>query len=130
MDVSKIKKILVVNPFGIGDVVFSFALVEALKELPSSPRVDFLCNERTEELVGLNPAIQERFVFNRDHLKHLFSTDKRLFFKELKSLLTRLRQERYDVLFDLSMGKEYAFFLMCLGIRKRIGFDYKGRGLF
>lgn len=125
-----IKKILIVNPFGIGDVIFSFWMAEAIRRSSPGCIVDYVCNERTADLVALNPTIRKRFVFNRDRLRSLLKTDKLLFFREIWALLADIRKERYDVVFDLSMGREYAFFLMCSGVKTRIGFDYKGRGFF
>ncbi len=121
-------KALVLNPFGIGDVIFSFPLVEGLRFYKAE--VDFLCNERTEELVRMNPSVRRHFVFNRDRFRELWRTDRKRCLKEAAELFGAVRAERYDVAFDLSMGKEYAFFLMLAGVRRRIGFHYRGRGLF
>ena len=41
-----------------------------------------------------------------------------------------IRGEGYDTLVDLSLGREFSFFAMLLGIRRRVGFHFKGRGLF
>ncbi len=121
-------KALVLNPFGIGDVIFSFPLVEGLCFYKSE--VDYLCNERTEELVAMNPSVRRHFVFNRGRFRELWRTDKMQCVRELFDLVKAIRSERYDVAFDLSMGKEYAFFLMLAGVKRRIGFDYRGRGFF
>ncbi len=48
----------------------------------------------------------------------------------MKDLLLEVRKERFDTLIDLSLGREYSFFSMLIGIPKRIGFDFKGRGIF
>ena len=50
--------------------------------------------------------------------------------KKLKNILGEIRREKFDAVFDLSLGREYGFFLMLAGIRERIGFDFKGRGIF
>lgn len=123
-------KILIVNPFGIGDVIFSFAVAEAVKAFDPSIEVDYVCNERTDELVAMNPSVRKRFVFNRGRFRRLLKEGRRAFVSEAWALFEGVRSERYSAAFDLSLGKEYAFFLKLAGIRRRIGFDYKGRGFF
>jgi ADP-heptose:LPS heptosyltransferase len=123
------RKILIINPFGIGDVIFSFFLAQALKTNPDL-EIHYLCNERTQELVSLNPAVKKVHIFHRDHFRVLFKRNFLHGLKELASLLKQINTECYEACFDLSMGKEYAFFMMCMGIKKRMGFNYKGRGLF
>ena len=121
-------KVLVIHPFGIGDVIFSFPLIEAIRS--RGCEVDFLCNERTEEIIARHPSVRRHHVFNRDHLRSLAKNHLIQFLKELIRLLSAIRRERYDLCFDLSMGREYSFFMMCLGVSKRIGLDYRGRGRF
>jgi 3-deoxy-D-manno-octulosonic-acid transferase len=119
-----------VNPFGIGDVLFSMTVVEALKESDPGARVGFLCNERTEAIVRMNPQVSDVFVFSRDRFRALWKEGLAPFFRELRALLGAVRKGRYDTMIDLSLGREYNFLGMCLGIRERVGLDYKGRGFF
>lgn len=125
-----LKRILVVNPFGIGDVLFSMTLVEAVKLFAPDTQIGFLCNERTEALVRMNPLIGEVFVFNRDHYRDLWKRGWTPFFRELGHFLGLIRKSHFDAMIDLSLGREYNFIGMCLGIRERIGLDHKGRGIF
>ena len=48
-DARKINRILVVNPFGIGDALFSMVLVEAVRKNFPDAVIGFVCNERTQE---------------------------------------------------------------------------------
>ena len=124
------KRILVINPFGIGDVIFSMTAVEALRRAHPGAMIGFLCNERTEGLVRMNASVEQVFVFNRDLFRELARKSPFLFLGKLKSLLGEIKKARFDTLFDLSLGREYSFFAMLIGIKKRVGFDYKGRGIF
>jgi len=125
-----LKRILVINPFGIGDVIFSMVLVEALRRLFPDAFIGFLCNERTEALVRMNTSINRTFVFNRDLLRGLLKKSVILYTRELKAFWGHLREFKFDTVFDLSLGREFGFFSMMIGIKKRIGFNYKGRGFF
>ncbi len=125
-----IKRILVVNPFGIGDAIFSMTLVEAIRAVSPHAVIGFLCNERTQGLVRLNSSIDQTFVFNRDLFRALWKESPVLFVRRLSALLKVIRDARFDTLLDLSLDREYSFFAMCAGIKRRVGFDYKGRGIF
>ncbi|MBI4432046.1 MAG: glycosyltransferase family 9 protein [Candidatus Omnitrophica bacterium] len=124
------KRILVVNPFGIGDALFSMQAVEALRQEIPDVFIGFLCNERTADLVRLNTSIDRTFVFNRDQFRGLWRKSPLVFLKELRAFLDLIRRERFDTLLDFSLGRQYSFFAMLIGIPRRIGFDYKGRGTF
>lgn len=121
-------KILIVHPFGIGDVIFSFPLIEVLKK--HNHTIDFVCNERTAQLIRMNPSVTSAHIFNRDAFRAHF---KQSFIKGVQSLidfLKPIRQQKYDALIDLSLGREYGFWAMMVGIPKRMGLNYKKRGLF
>ena len=126
----KSQRILVVNPFGIGDVIFTLTLVEGVRKAFPDAFIGFLCNERTVEVVRLDRSVQAAYVFNRDEFRASLKEGLFSFFKKLGSLTSAIRKERYDTLLDLSLGREFSFIAMCLGIRHRIGFNFKGRGLF
>ncbi|MBI3315989.1 MAG: glycosyltransferase family 9 protein [Candidatus Omnitrophica bacterium] len=124
------KKFLIINPFGLGDVLFSMTLVEVLRRGFPGCRIGFLCNERTEGLVRLNPSIDTTFVFHRDLLRRLWKWHWLMTYRKLKGLVTAIREERFDTAFDLSLGREYSFLAWWAGVRERIGFDFKRRGFF
>ncbi len=124
------KRFLVINPFGIGDAIFSMTLVEALRRSHADAFIGFVCNERTVDLVRLNTSIDQTFVFNRDLFRRLWKKSPFLFYKKLRAFLKMLRENHFDTVYDLSLGREYSFFCWWIGIKKRIGLDYKNRGLF
>ena len=124
------KRILVINPFGLGDVIFTMTLVEALRKAKPDAMIGFLCNERTVDLVRLNTSIDHTFIFNRDRLRRLWKKHPLFFVKKIQSLLKLIREFQFDMVFDLSLGREYSFFCWWIGIKKRMGLDYKSRGIF
>ena len=124
------KKVLVVNPFGIGDTIFSFYVVEALKQALPGARVDFLCNERTLELARMNPALTRLHEFNRDALRATRKKSVTAFIRKYREMIAQIRAEKYDAMLDYSLGREFGFLGWLAGIPQRIGFNYKNRGLF
>lgn len=124
------KRILVINPFGIGDVIFSMQATRALRETYPDAFIGFLCNERTAELIRMNQDINETFTFNRDLFRNLLKTKPLVFLIHLRSFLVMLKNRNFDTSVDFSLGREYGFFSLLLGIKTRIGLDYKSRGFF
>ena len=124
------KRILVLNPFGIGDVIFTMSLVECLRRAHPDGWIAFLCNERTEALVRMNQSIDQTIVFNRDVFRSRARKSLFGFVKEVQAFLGLVRSLQVDTLVDLSLGRQYSFFSMLIGIRRRIGFNFKRRGIF
>jgi len=124
------KKILIINPFGIGDVLFSTPLVSFVKGKYPGCYIGYICNIRTREILETNPEIDEVFVFERDEYRSLWKKSKIETLKKLSRFWKEIKKRKFDLLLDLSLGKEYAFFCWSIGIKERRGFDYRGRGRF
>ena len=121
-------KILIVNPFGIGDVLFTTPVIKSLAK--SGHSVYFWSNERAAEILKYNPAIKGILPLSRGDLKNIFNSSGKKGVKAFLSMIGWLRKERFDMAMDFSMDYRYSFLLWFLGVKKRIGFDYKGRGRF
>jgi len=130
MDIKRSKNILIANPFGIGDVLFSTPLIRAFKERNPDAFIGYLCNRRAEPLLSANPDINEVFVYEKDDMKKLWGESKLSCVKEFLKLLLRIKKRKFDVLIDLSLAHQYSLMSSIVGIRTRIGFNYKNRGRF
>ena len=123
-----IRRVLIVQPYGIGDLLFLTPVLRALRLLPSVEKVDLLLGSRTEAVLKANPHVDQCYSIDKDlfHRRGFFEN-----FQELARLGRVFRKEKYDLLLDYSMRGEYAFFsVFFLGIPLRAGFDYKRRGFF
>jgi heptosyltransferase I len=125
-----LKKILIINPFGIGDVLFTTPVVRAIKENDPRAVIGYWCNERVREVLKDNPYLSEIFALSRGDLKKIFQVSKTAGIKKFFGLLRGIRKGRFDTLVDFSLDHRYSLIGKLLGIRKRVGFDYKGRGRF
>lgn len=126
----KIKKILIINPFGIGDVLFTTPLIRNIKENFKNVSIGYLANARTKCILENHPDINRVFVYEKDYFLDLWKKSKLQCIKSFLRLLGEIRHEKYDTLIDLSLGRQYSFFMMLIGIRRRWGFSYKNRGNF
>ncbi len=123
-----LRRVLIVHPYGIGDLLFVTPVLRALRLIPSVEKVDMLLGSRTDVVVRANPHVDEIFSIDKD-LFHRQTPLRNL--REMYRLGTTLRKNRYDLMIDYSLRREYAFWARTyLGIRRSAGFDYKGRGCF
>ena len=123
-----IRRVLVAQPYGIGDLLFVTPVLRALRLKPSIEKVDLLLGSRTESVVRSNPHVDEIFSIDKDRFR---DQGKWRTFREVLALGKKLRGNHYDLLLDYSLRAEHAFFAQFfLGIPRRAGFDYKRRGFF
>lgn len=124
------QRIIVINPFGIGDVLFTTPLVRAIKRAFPQSRIGYLCNRRTETILENNPHIEELFVYEKDEFTSLWKSSKADGLRYITRLLGRLKAWRFDLAIDLSLGERYGLIMKGMGVRRRVGFNYRSRGRF
>jgi lipopolysaccharide heptosyltransferase II len=123
-------KLLIINPFGIGDVLFSFPLVEALKDSFPDSFIGYVCNRRASEIIKTNPSLNKVFIYEKDDYRAMWQQSKIRCVKEIVDFLKSIKDERFDIAIDLSLGYQYSLLLMLIGIKRRCGFNYRDRGIF
>jgi len=121
------KKILIINIFGIGDVLFTTPLVRNIKDNFPDAIIGYVANRRTESIVRNNPNINKVYVYERDDFNNAYKASKFGFIKKLRIFLDEIKKEKFDVVIDLSMNSQVSFLTSLIGIKKRIGFNYKNR---
>ncbi|MFA5038994.1 MAG: glycosyltransferase family 9 protein [Candidatus Omnitrophota bacterium] len=122
------RNVLIVLPYGIGDTLFAFPLLKALKKQAGTLRLDALVGSRTEQIVGLSPYVDDIFVIDKDKWKTM---PKWKVLGEKLGLLRRFKLAGYDLMVDFSMQPEYAFWAkFWTRTPLRAGFNYKKRNPF
>lgn len=123
-------RILIANPFGIGDVLFSTPLVACVRAALPRAYLAYLCNARTQELLAGSPHLDRVFVFEKDEYRNLWQRSRVAAIKRFVGFAQSIRRERFDLVLDLSLGDRYSLVLKLLGVSRRVGFDFRGRGRF
>lgn len=122
------KNYLILNTYGIGDVMFSTPLLESIKAYQPDARIVYLCNRRTQEILDDHPQVDRVLVYEKDE----FVKEKQRSFsgwlKKWKILLDQIREEGCDTAIDLSLSSKIGLIPVLAGIKKRVGLNYKNRG--
>jgi len=124
------QRILIINIFGIGDVLFTTPMIRNLHENFPDAFIGYVCNKRALKVLETNPHLNKLHVYEKDDFRTLSRESRLKALKEFKRFLARIKQQHYDMVFDLSLNKYSSFFLWLLGIKQRVGFNYKNRSPF
>jgi ADP-heptose:LPS heptosyltransferase len=81
-------KFLIINPFGIGDVLFTTPVIRAIKDRHPDSFIGYWSNERVGELLIGNPKIDRVFALSRGDIKRVYKNSP---LKRLTALLKLIR---------------------------------------
>ena len=125
-----VNRILIINPFGIGDVLFTTPLIRHLRKQFPGAYIGFICNSRVAPFLSGNKNLNEIFVFDKGDFRLLWRSSKTDCVRQFLKFLKIIKSKKFDIAIDLSLGHQYAFFLKILGVPVRIGYNFKSRGRF
>jgi heptosyltransferase-2 len=123
-------RILIINPFGIGDVLFTTPVITAIRDNYPNSFIGYWCNERVEAVLKNNPYLNITFALSRGDLKKIYYKS---FFKGIVyslELYSKIKKEKFDIALDYSLDHRYGLVSKLAGIKKRVGYNYKRRGRF
>lgn len=123
-------KILITNPFGIGDVIFTTPVMNNIKQDLPHAQIAYLCNARVAPMLEADPRLYKVFVYEKDEFRSLWKQSKISCIKKILRLYSDIKKERFDYVLDFSLAGEFAFLFWLCGIKNRIGYNYKNRGRF
>ena len=110
--------------------MFTTPVIKAIKDSKPDSIISFWCNERVEPILKNNPNINKVFALSRGDLKRIYQESSLEGVRRFFSLLRQIKREKFNVAIDFSLDYRYSLIAKLLGIKKRIGFNYKKRGIF
>ena len=121
------KSFLVVEPWGIGDVVLSTALLRGLRANFPSARIALLAKSHATDLLTNSGLVDEviAFDFPWTAFSGKFSPG-RYVPKEFQGLIRELRLRDFDVSLDARRDIRSNLITYFAGARQRIGYDFGG----
>jgi len=125
-----LKKTLIINPFGIGDILFTTPLIREIKRQYPDSFLGYWCNERVKDILTANPHIGKVFGLSRGDIKRISRRSRLEGIGCFFGLLSALKKEKFEIALDFSLDHRYGLMAKLAGIKRRIGFNYKNRGRF
>jgi heptosyltransferase-3 len=113
------KKILVMKFRNIGDVLLTTPLIKNLKLNFPNAIIDVAVNKGCEEMVTLNPNINEVIIYDRAKIKN-YSPIKRII-EEIKFAFS-IRNKSYDMLINTTEGDRGAQLSLLSGAKIKVGY--------
>ncbi len=122
-----VARILVIEPWLIGDVVLATPLLLALRERYPDAHISLLAKPHAEALLRNSGLVDEVVVFD---LPWTANTGKyrpsRYSRRALAALVTRLREARFDLTIDCRMDIRSNVITFATGAPKRVGYAFGG----
>ncbi len=115
IDPKGIKKLLIIRPRFIGDVLLSTPLVRALKAGLPGTKISYLAEKASLEVLKNNPYLDELITLERGNL-----ADNLLMIKNI-------RKRRFDAVIDTFGNPRSALLTLLSGAKVRIGWEHRGR---
>jgi lipopolysaccharide heptosyltransferase I len=122
------KRILLIKPSAMGDVIHTLPVVAKLRERYATARIDWMLTPQNADLVGGHPAISNIVLFERQAYGRPWQDWSSPI--DLLRMLIRLRQTQYDLVIDLHGQFRSACFALATGAPTRLGFDRPRRRVF
>ncbi|MGB9665300.1 MAG: glycosyltransferase family 9 protein, partial [Ignavibacteria bacterium] len=116
MTISKdtIKKILIIKPRGIGDLILStIVLKNLISEIPNC-EIHYLTENFAAPVIKYNPYISKIYEFRNSLIGNL-------------KLINQLRKENFDIIFDFYSNPRTAQFTFLTKAKLKVGYDKRGR---
>jgi heptosyltransferase I len=115
------RRILLVKPSALGDVVHTIPLLAKLRLRFPRAQIDWFITPENAELVRRHPALSGVVLFDRKKLAGIGRNWSAT--RELVRLLARLRRTRYELVIDVHGQMRSALVTLATGAPVRIGFD-------
>lgn len=109
-----VKKILIIKPRGIGDLILSTIVLKNLNVNFPDSEIHYLTEKFAAPVLINNPYISRIFLFGKT-------------LQENFKLILKLRQENYDLIFDFYSNPRTAQFTFLIKGKYKIGYNKRGR---
>ncbi len=142
VDLSQVRKVLIIRARAIGDVILTTPFIRAIKKALPQAEIDYLVEPFAEPVLRGNPYISNIILFKRYSHKRELPAVRFMRKNELKNdgffvkiletgrFYSYLMGRKYDVVFDLWGNLRTALLSFLTGAKYRAGFNFRGRKYF
>lgn len=121
-----LKKILIIKPSSLGDIIHSLPVLHSLKRCLPEARIHWVVAKNFAELLNGHPMIDRLWIIEKDRWKRPYKISSTI--KEFVDLGRRLREERFDLVIDLQGLLRSGLIAFLTGSPLRIGFKEAREG--
>jgi ADP-heptose:LPS heptosyltransferase len=116
-----VKNFLIIKLGDVNEVLLSTPLVKILKEEYPDCHITYVVGDEAQQVVQGNPYLDQVIVFEESRFEHI-REEKNIFKakKALNPVKNRLKDRKYDVVFDLENKKRTHYLAFRASARKRI----------
>jgi ADP-heptose:LPS heptosyltransferase len=123
----RIERILVLEPWLLGDVVIATAALRALRDLFPSAELTLLGKHHAAELLGGSGLVDDVIICDLPWTAKTAKYDPRRYDRNtLSALIRRLRDSKFDVTVDARMDLRSNLLTRATGAPIRVGYDFGG----
>lgn len=120
------KKILIIKPSSLGDIVHSLPVLDALYRCFPGAEIHWLVAEGLEGILEEHPMLRKLWIIRKDEWKRI--TKLHTTISELRKLFRNLRAEKFDYAIDLQGLLRSGIIAKATGAPVRIGFEEAREG--
>jgi len=120
------KKILIVKPSSLGDVVHSLPFLNAIRERFPGSEIHWVIAKGLEDLLTGHPMIDKIWIINKDIWKKLSYIRDSV--HELRIFMKGIKEEKYDMVVDLQGLLRSGIITLSTGSPLRVGFQEAREG--
>jgi heptosyltransferase I len=113
------RKVLILKPSALGDIVMAFPAVRSIKRGLPGARIYWLVNKGLAGILEGNPNVDDVIEFDREKLGRMWCSAAG--WEEFRTLVARLRSEKFDVVLDFQGLMRTAVLGRLSGCKVRIG---------
>jgi ADP-heptose:LPS heptosyltransferase len=113
-----LKRILIINPYGIGDVLFTTPVIANLRLCFPKADIGYLCNGRTAQFLKFNPEVAKVFVYERDEFVAIWRKDPFKYVQKWADFFAAVKQQSFEAVFDFSLNSTFGFLAAVCGLRR------------
>jgi lipopolysaccharide heptosyltransferase I len=113
------RRILIIKPSALGDIVLSLPALSALKRSFTGAKISWFVRPEFAPLITGHPFISDIILFDRRKLSNWWCSPDS--FKSLWSLVKQLRAGKFDLVFDFQGLFRTGFFSWVTGSKRRFG---------
>jgi len=126
MELKNIKKILIVKPSSLGDIIHTLPFLSSIKSRFPTSELHWVIAKPYKDLLNLNPLINKLWIIDKDTWKKIKNIKDTL--SELNILFKNLKKEKFDLVIDLQGLLRSGIITYATNAPMRVGFDKAREG--